>query len=376
MIPTDFSQLIGHSAVKNYLAHMLQQQAVGHALLLAGPDGVGKSLFAYALAAQLLTRQEEDHPQLAKIKKGIHPDIHIYRPEGKLALHSIQSLRQLSDEVQMPPYEAQWKVFIIQEADRMLTYSANALLKTFEEPPPRTLIILVSSAPASLLPTIISRCRTINFQAISDQEIVAYLKNRFELEEHQAVLTARLAQGSLGQAVALVEKGGDTLRQAVLNLLGRTEFKTYKDLSQMAQQLADQVESVKKQIQEAAKAELYKTPADELSAHLQHVLEKELEGIVAMQGVQEANRLFQSILSWYRDLHLLRLNGPAAYLMNPDYAVELESVLQRGNILSIESVQKAIKECQLVLQRSTALHLCLENLFLKLDLLQVAEVLE
>lgn len=376
MNPTDFSNLIGHQRVKEYLTHMLQQRTIGHALLLAGPEGVGKSLFAYALAAQLLTNGNSSSPHFAKIKKRGHPDIHFYRPEGKLALHSIQSLRQLSEEVQLPPYEAEWKVFIIQEADRMLVYSANALLKTFEEPPPRTLIILVSSNPASLLPTIISRCRTIYFQAIAEHEIASYLQLRFGLDHAQAMLTACLAQGSIGQAVSLLENGGHTLRSAALNLLGRTELKTYKDLSQIAQQLGCQVEAAKKQIHEEAKAELYKVPTEDLSAHQQHVLEKELEGIIAVRGVQEANHLFQAILSWYRDLHLLHLNGSKKYLINADYSVELERVLQRGNIPSLESVQKAIQEAQVALQRSTAFHLCIENLFLKLNLLQPVIVTE
>ncbi len=84
-------------------------------------------------------------------------------------------MRQLSEEIYLPPYEANWKVFIIHDADRMLSYSANALLKTFEEPPPRTLIILLSRSQASLLPTIVSRCYTLHFQNLPSSLIQNFL---------------------------------------------------------------------------------------------------------------------------------------------------------------------------------------------------------
>ena len=141
MNPWCFSQIIGNEEIKKRLTRMLSKRAIGHALLFSGPDGIGKSLFAWAFAAQLMAEYDPEIDHARKIQSGQHPDIHIYRPEGKIGLHSIQSLRQLSQEVHLPPYEASWKVFIIHDADRMLSYSANTLLKTFEEPPPRTVII-------------------------------------------------------------------------------------------------------------------------------------------------------------------------------------------------------------------------------------------
>ncbi len=129
---TSFSQLVGNDFVKSCLQRMLDKKAVGHALLFAGIDGIGKSLFAQAVAASLMLEEDPDGKHRSKIEKGIHPDIHLYRPEGKLGLHSMQALRQMCEEVYLPPYEANCKVFIIHEADRMLSYSANALLKTLK----------------------------------------------------------------------------------------------------------------------------------------------------------------------------------------------------------------------------------------------------
>ncbi len=92
-----------------------------------------------------------------------HPDLHLYLPEGKSGMHSIDSIRQFIEEVAFPPFQAPVKVFIIDQAERMLPTSSNALLKTCEEPPADTCILLLSSDPEALLPTILSRCRKMIF---------------------------------------------------------------------------------------------------------------------------------------------------------------------------------------------------------------------
>jgi DNA polymerase III subunit delta' len=367
MMPTDFSSLIGNELIKRYLKRMLAQKTVGNSLLFAGPDGIGKGLFAYALAAHLISEGEPSSSHHHKLEKGCHPDIHIYRPEGKLGLHSIQALRQFSDEVYLPPYEASKKVFIIHEANRMLSYSANALLKTFEEPPVDTVIILLSSMPEALLPTVLSRCRTVYFQALSTSEIETFLKYRYSLSEEEAARLARLAKGSLNRAVQLAEKGGDPNREFLLNVLSLGSLATYKELTQTVQTLTERVDAAKKQAEEWAKGDLYKGPVENLSAFQQQAIEKEIEGAAAISLVNEASSLLEIILSWYRDLHLLHVGGDLEYLANRDFQDELIYALQRGNIPSLEYVGKAVEETHEALQRSTSLQICLENLFLKLN---------
>jgi DNA polymerase-3 subunit delta' len=369
MIPIHFSQVIGNEFIKNYLTRIVRKKAISHSFLFVGPDGIGKSLFAHILAALVIGEQDEKGVHRSRLEKGNHPDIHIYRPEGKLGLHSIQTMRQLREEVYLPPYEAAWKVFIIHEADRMLSYSANALLKTFEEPPHQTLIILLSHASSSLLPTILSRCRQLHFQALTQQEIKNFLEIKYQLEASQASSIAYLAHGSLSRAVYLVEKGGDPNRQLILKILSQHQLGTYKALTSHVQLLVEQIETIKKQREETAKEELYKIPTEDLSSSQQHALEKELEGVVAMSQVNEINALLENVLSWYRDLHLLHMNGPSVYVINQDYYPELERAVQKGHLLSLEKVQKAIEQARLALQRSTSLSICLENLFLKLNLI-------
>lgn len=365
MHPLDFSQIIGNDSVKKQLNRMVSKRAVGHALCFAGPDGIGKSLFAWALAARIMAEYDAGKDHAQKIQSGQHPDIHVYRPEGKLGLHSIQSLRQLSEEVHMPPYEASWKAFIIHDADRMLSYSANALLKTFEEPPPRTVIILLTRSQAALMPTILSRCSTVHFHSLSDQQVEEFLKQRYALEDGARAKMAILAQGSLGRAVRLAEQG-DGARTQLLNLLAQGPLGNYRVLKESVQTLSEQVEGVKKHAEESAKGELCQTPTDQLTATQRNTLEKELEGITALVLAQEAQALFEIILSWYRDLQVLLLGGSSSHLANPDYAEYLEQAVQRGEFLPLAQVQQAVEEAYLALQRSTSLAICLETLLLKL----------
>lgn len=369
MTPTKFSQLIGNKEIQGYLEKMLHKKSIANSLLFAGPDGIGKSQFAQVLAARLLCEADPEGIHEAKIQKGQHPDIHVYRPEGKLGLHSIQSLRQLGEEVHMPPYESPWKVFIIHDADRMLSYSANALLKTFEEPPPNTLIILLSHTPAAILPTIISRCRVLQFQSVPQIEIENYLSLRFKLDQHLAHKAAELAHGSIGRAIHLALEKSGSQRSNILDVLAQGTIGTYKELTAMAQTIAEQVELTKKNAEEAAKEELYKAPIEYLTAQQQQMLEKELDGLTSIAFINEAKSLFELILSWYRDMELLKLGVSKELVLNRDYQDALEQAAQKGYFVPLEVVQKAIDETQLSLQRSTSLQICLENLFLKLCLI-------
>lgn len=364
--PTCFSQILGNEEIKKQLNYMLAKRSIGHALLFAGPEGIGKSLFAWALASRLMAEYDANPHHQHKIQVGQHPDVHIYRPEGKLGLHSIQSLRQLGEEVYLPPYEASWKVFILHDAERMLSYSANALLKTFEEPPPRTLIILLSRSQAALLPTIFSRCRTLHFQPLSLALIAEYLQQRYALDPQVCAKLAKQAQGSLGKALRLAEQGGESSRAYILQLLAKGPLGNYRLLQEAVNVLAERIETVKKQAEVSAKEELYKMPMDQLSAPQQHAIEKELEGLVSLALTQEAQAVFEYILSWYRDVELLLVGGQPQQLTNEDFYPELEQAIQRGEIKPLHTVYKAVEEANLALQRSTSFALCLENLLLKL----------
>lgn len=364
-----FDDLIGNEIAKNYLVKTLEKGTMGNSLLFAGPDGIGKSLFAQAFAKQLFCHNNPNSSHKRKLEAGTHPDLRVYRPEGKIGVHTIASMREFSGDVYLAPFEAKYKVFIIDNADRMLPYSANALLKTFEEPAEDTIIILVSSSPTSLLPTVLSRCRIIHFQPISEELIANFLIEKKGVSPEEACTFAAMAQGSLGGALKLVEKGGDPQRKIMLEALSCGQSANYTELSKLCALLAQEVEAGKKTHEEEIRTKLTQGAGTHLSAVQKQGLEKEIEGVIAMQMKQEVNALFDVVFSWYRDMELLHVRGNRSYLRNKDYAFQCEQALQRGFSRSLDIVEKAIIEARTSLERSTTVSICFENLFLKLGFL-------
>lgn len=364
-----FDHIIGNEQAKTYLTRTAAKGTVGNSLLFAGPDGIGKSLFAEAFAKLLICQNDPQQLHQKKIAAGNHPDIRIYRPEGKVGMHSIAAMRQFTEEVYLAPCESPWKVFIVHNADRMLTYSANALLKTFEEPPPDAVIILLSSAPASLLPTVLSRCRTLFFHALTPSEVANFLTQRSGKTQSEADQIARMAHGSIGQALRLATEGAHPSRGILLDMLAGGKMQNYNQLTEAASTLAERIEEIKKEVEAEVRQALQPVAGTDISATQKQSMEKEIEGIAALSASQEAHVLFDHILAWYRDVHLLQADGNIDYLMHPDYAEAVRKMGKAGDYLTIEVVQKAVAEARLSLERSTSLHICFENLFLKLNLL-------
>lgn len=363
-----YTHIVGNDHIKEYLKRMVEKRAIGNSLLFAGPGGIGKGLFAQEFAKHLICLDDPHGIHRRKIEAGNHPDIRVYRPEGKIAMHSIDSMRQLSGEVYLSPYEAKWKVFIIHDAERMLAYSANALLKTFEEPSRDSVIILLSSAPERLLPTILSRCRIIHFHMLTEEQIAAIIQQKGKnLEEAKRI--AGLSRGSAGNAFRLMEGNGFHSREIILGLLAKGKLPDYAQLTKMAGEISEKIEDSIKPIEEAARTGLAKGLPDDMTAVQKQSLEKEIDGIVSLRLSAEAHELFDIILSWYRDLHVMQFKGAEKLLIHRDYKNEMEQALQRGEALPIEEVQKHIAEAKLALERSTSLNMCLERLFLQLNLL-------
>jgi DNA polymerase III gamma/tau subunit len=194
-----FANLLGNEPIKTYLSRALETGCLHHTILFSGPDGIGKSLFAKALAQNLLESSVE------RVQNEIHPDLHLLRPESKSGTHLVEQLRDMIEEVHKPPFEAKQKVFIIYDAHRMLSVAANMLLKTFEEPNLDCQIVLISSSPGELLATIRSRCIHLIFQPISEDQISSFLQRKYSMDSGRSLSLARLSMGSLSHALELMQ---------------------------------------------------------------------------------------------------------------------------------------------------------------------------
>lgn len=333
MAKVQFDHLEGNEEIKSYLQRLIDKKIVPNSILFFGPEGVGKGDFATAFANALIASESTSEKELAKLHSGSHPDIHHYHPQGKLGVHTVDHLREFMQDVSLTPAEGNWKIFIIHDAHRMLRVSANALLKTFEEPAPDSIIILIAPSPDSLLSTIVSRCRQVRFKPLDG----AVMTNLDDQVRHKMLMF--LARGGLYHDLAL--------KDTVAEIAATVEKEKQEAETQMREQMKEAFKS-------------------DLTAVQAHAIEKEVEGIMATKLSERANEIFSSILHWYRDLHLLHVNGKKEYLVHHDYEKVLVQVLQRGHIPTMEAVQKFVGDAQLALKRSMPFKSCLEVLLLEL----------
>jgi DNA polymerase-3 subunit delta' len=210
----DVVTLVGHDEpVASFLAGW-RSGRMHHAWLLAGPKGVGKASFADAAARHVLAGGEGErlggragHPALALLAAGSHPDFRrLERTEndrGTLRAEiGVDEVRALLPMFVTPPSLDGWRVVIVDAADDLGRAAANALLKTLEEPPARTLFLLVSHSPGRLLPTIRSRCRTLRFQPLGDAAVRAVVcAERPDIDATECDALVRIAGGAPGRAL-------------------------------------------------------------------------------------------------------------------------------------------------------------------------------
>ena len=221
--------LIGHLAQQQEFLAAFDGERAHHAWLLSGPQGIGKATFAFAAATHRLAvaagpaegiardrLQVEPKHRVARLMRPPeqafderpHPDFRLLErvangKTGKLnAQILIDQIRKVQGVFQSKPSYSDWRVVVIDSVDEVREGAANALLKTLEEPPPKTLLLLVSHAPGRLLPTIRSRCRTLRFQPLADADVaqvIAMEKPELDPSERTALIT--LAEGSPGRAL-------------------------------------------------------------------------------------------------------------------------------------------------------------------------------
>ncbi len=213
-----FTSIIGHEFQKQALRRAALENRVSHAYLFFGPDGVGKKLVAIEFARilncihlndRITGKKLETDPcdciSCKKIKKGIHPDVFIIEYGGVKDIKVDQIREEVEDRLYFKPFEGRFKVAIVDEAHRMNLNAQNAFLKTLEEPPRDSVIILITSQPQVLLPTIRSRCQSFEFKPLSQDAIVEEIIKRKKLSRDEAILVARLSGRSLGKALSLDE---------------------------------------------------------------------------------------------------------------------------------------------------------------------------
>lgn len=218
--PAAFEGLIGQDQAVTVMQRAAEEPS--HAYLLVGPKGSDLVAAARAFAAAMVA-PDGDERAIDLVRRGSHPDVQEFEPEGtNLSIRQVRE--QIVPEAWRSPIEAPRKVVVLYEAEALCRggmESANALLKTFEEPPETTVILLVTSSPDELIPTVQSRCQRIDLVPLDEATVIAALQAEGH-SEPAAALAARLAGGELGRARALATDRRP-LREAFLDAVARLE---------------------------------------------------------------------------------------------------------------------------------------------------------
>lgn len=210
---TAFDRLIGHEAAVERFRRLLERGTVPHAVLLQGPRHLGKRTFAYALASALLGVDPPSPGGFGEASPVRHPDFVLVERErdaktGKLKKNiPVEAVRALRERLRMSAFLGGAKVAVLDEAEALSDEAANALLKTLEEPAPRTHLLLVAHEAAAVPRTVASRCAIVPFRRIPERALMEGLAARGAAADEAARAASR-ADGRPGLAVALCEDSG------------------------------------------------------------------------------------------------------------------------------------------------------------------------
>jgi DNA polymerase-3 subunit delta' len=272
-----FPEVVGHERLRDVLARAAARGHVPPALLFSGPDGVGKKTLALALGRRLLCERapvglaevDGEPPEACgecrhcrrvahavaalpaaraeaaagpdeatRLNHRLHPDLLLIEP-WRTGI-KIEQVRETVREVAGLPFEARVRVVILDDAHLMTEPAANSLLKSLEEPPPTSHLVLVSSAPQALLPTIRSRCQVLRFGRLPLALLAHHLQATCGLEAGEARLRAGLAAGSLGAALAFESGAYRALRDQLLDLLGALDASGVVERLEVSERLAEE----------------------------------------------------------------------------------------------------------------------------------------
>lgn len=322
-----FSDIIGQDHIKEHLKAAIESGKISHAYIIHGEKNAGKEFIAETFAMALECEDETDIEPCMECHAckqaitGNHPDIItlIHEKPGTIGVEDIR--RSIVSDVSIRPYNGKWKIYLINDAEKMSVQAQNALLKTLEEPPDYVVILLLTSNMSALLPTIISRSTVLNMRPVDDKTVRKYLMERIHVPDYQADICVAFARGNIGKAKHLAtSEDFDNIKNDAVRVL---KYAHEMDMSEFVAAL-NQISAYKINIED----------------------------------------YLDILLIWYRDVLMLKATGDLDSLV---FKEEIKSIRERAGRSSYEAVERiieAIEKTKVRLKANVNFELAMELLLL------------
>lgn len=321
-----FGDIIGHNQIVEHLKNAIRMEKISHAYILNGENMAGKMMLAEAFAMALQCEAGGDEPCLEcrscrQAMAHNQPDI-IYVTHDKPNIISVDDIRsQLNNDIVIKPYSSKYKIYIVDEAEKMNVQAQNALLKTIEEPPAYGIILLLTTNADGFLPTILSRCITLNLKSVQEDLIKSHLMKKLRVPDYQADVCAAFAQGNVGKAIQLASSDEfNELKSDAIALVKKLED---MDLFEMNEQI--------KLVSE------YKNKIDE----------------------------FLDLLTlWFRDVLYAKATNDVRNLIFKDEVYDIKKQAAKRSYYGIESILNSLEQTRVRLNANVNFELVIEMLLL------------
>lgn len=321
-----FHDILGHEQIIAHLQNAIEEDKVSHAYIFNGPEASGKMMLAEAFAMALQCEGEGKRPCLEcrscrQAADHNQPDI-IYVSHEKPNTIGVDDIRtQINNDIDIKPYSSRYKVYIVDEAQKMNQQAQNALLKTIEEPPAYAIILLLTTNADSFLQTILSRCITLNLKAVKEDKIKEYLMKHYQIPDYQADICVAFSQGNVGKAIQLAssEEFGE-LKASVLQLMKRLEDIDLYEMTGAVKQIAEYKLSV--------------------------------------------NDYFDLMMIWFRDVLYLKATNDVDGLIFKDEVYDIKKQAAKRSYQGIEIILEALEKAKIRLNANVNFDLVIELLLL------------
>jgi DNA polymerase-3 subunit delta' len=242
---SSFADIYGHDKIKEHLQSAISLGKVSHAYIFNGGLGSGKKMAASLFAKTLQCEENKSQPcnkchSCIQSDSGNQPDIiwvHHEKP-GSIGVDDIR--QQVIGDMQIKPYSSRYKIYIIDEAEKLTVQAQNALLKTIEEPPAYGIIILLTVNADIFLQTILSRCVRLDFRPVEDSVVEKYLKDHYNVTDYECRFATAFAQGRIGRAVTIVtSKEFAQLKEEVMHVIRYAKEMTVSEIMSEVKNIAN-----------------------------------------------------------------------------------------------------------------------------------------